>query len=143
MYASKSILLIIPPIIRVGALAVVVILSFLAWRLYNLVIAFAVVLDFLTDTCSSTSAIIEFDRITVDGSGPFAYDYDFEDKKFDLCNLQCSLEDVDDEKTNHDHSKLISKRKTNIVSLYNAIDDIPIMHMWIIRACGLKLYVYI
>ncbi|GAA5815771.1 hypothetical protein MFLAVUS_009286 [Mucor flavus] len=67
--------------------------------------------------------------------------YDFEDKEFDLCDLECSLEDADDEKTYHDHSKLIREGKTNTISLYNAIDDIPVIHTWIIQACGLKLYV--
>lgn len=67
--------------------------------------------------------------------------YDFEDKEFDLCDLEYSLEDADDEKTYHDYSKLIREGKTITTSLYNATEDIPIIPIWIIQACELKLYI--
>lgn len=67
--------------------------------------------------------------------------YDFEDKEFDLCSLECCLEDADEEKTQHDHSKLIREGKTNTTSLYYVTENMPSMHTWIIQACGLTLYV--
>jgi hypothetical protein len=67
--------------------------------------------------------------------------YDFEGKEFDMCDLECSRQDADNDKTYNDHSKLIREGKTNTISLYNITEDIPIVRTWIIQACGLKLYV--
>lgn len=67
--------------------------------------------------------------------------YDFEDQEYDLCNLECSREDANDQKIYHDHSKLIREGKTNVISLFNATVDIPNVYTWIIHACGLKLYI--
>ncbi|RCH87205.1 hypothetical protein CU098_004035, partial [Rhizopus stolonifer] len=67
--------------------------------------------------------------------------YDFEDQEYDLCNLECSREDANDQKIYHDHSKLIREEKTNVISLFNTTVDTPNVYTWIIHACGLKLYI--
>ncbi|KAI9247372.1 hypothetical protein EDC94DRAFT_494066, partial [Helicostylum pulchrum] len=64
---------------------------------------------------------------------------DFEDQEFDLCELECALPDADTDKKCDDFGKLIREGKTNTISLHDITDNFPIIHTWIIQACGLQL----
>lgn len=63
--------------------------------------------------------------------------YDFEDEEYDMCSLEFSHEDTNDEKTYHDHSKLICEGETNVISLFNITVDLPMVYTWIIQVCGI------
>ena len=64
--------------------------------------------------------------------------YDFSWEEFDLGNLECCLPSANEAKVLGDHGKLVREGRTNTSSLVSVVDNLSVVHTWVIQTYGLK-----